>query len=117
MYLALAILRRSIGLMEKNVRGEPAADLPFLLPPLKDGEDEVDPAGSLILPLSCWFSFSDLAKKGFEDAFRLLVDVVMGKAKWDARFSQVEVTALMELNRCAAYVKYFDFEQAILVPR
>eukprot|EP01125_Pyxidicula_operculata_P008985 TRINITY_DN296_c0_g4_i1.p1 TRINITY_DN296_c0_g4~~TRINITY_DN296_c0_g4_i1.p1 ORF type:complete len:763 (-),score=218.98 TRINITY_DN296_c0_g4_i1:63-2225(-) len=52
------------------------------------------------------------AKDRYNEAIGLLMKVLLGK--WDSRFAQVEVTALMEFNRLANYIRFFDLEHAIL---
>jgi len=48
-----------------------------------------------------------MQKKNYAEAIELFQKVLLGN--WDARLAQVEVTALMELNRLANYVNWHGF--------
>lgn len=65
-----------------------------------------------------WFSFisltpSALVRRTFSEALVLLQKVVSGK--WDVRFSQVELTALTELNRLASFLRHHSLDYELLV--
>ena len=46
------------------------------------------------------------ARKCLVEAINLLTKTVMGK--WDVRFDQVQLTALMDLNRLLAFARFYD---------
>lgn len=54
-----------------------------------------------------------LAKDRYTEALDLLVQLVLGK--WDARFCQVEVPTLMEINRISHYLTYYGLHYQIMV--
>jgi hypothetical protein len=54
-----------------------------------------------------------LAKERYTEALDLLTQLVLGK--WDARFCQVEVPTLMEMNRISHYLTYYGLHYQIMV--
>jgi len=97
LFLALALIRNSNKLLAKNELGE-HGDLTGVLPlPTEEGE-EVD--------------IEAVAKKNYKEAIKLLKDVVL--RKWDARFVQVEIVAIMEMCRLAKFVTFHGYSHELL---
>jgi len=78
--LAYALVNHAIRLMHQ---------------PIEDGVDKES-------------SPKELAQKHFVEALGLIDQVIMGK--WDVRFSQIEATAITELNRVTNYVRFYGFD-------
>jgi len=88
LYLALALVRNANLLLTRGPNGE-KPDLSGAIP-VTNSLDKIDELA--------------IAKKNYAEALDLFTKVLLGK--WDARFAQVEVVALMELNRLAHYLSF-----------
>jgi len=96
LYLALALVRNANLLLTRGPNGE-KPDLSGVIPATSSLE-KVDELA--------------LAKKNYAEALDLFTKVLLGK--WDARFAQIEVVALMELNRLAHFLSFHGLSYALL---
>jgi len=55
---------------------------------------------------------TEVCVKHYTEAISLFSKIILGK--WDSRFSQVEITALMEMNRMANYITFYGLQHQLL---
>jgi len=96
LYLALALVQNSNILLSRGPKGE-KPDLSGVVP-VTNSLDNIDELA--------------IAKKNYAEALGLFTKVLLGK--WDARFAQVEIVALMELNRLAHYLNFHGLDHELL---
>jgi len=54
----------------------------------------------------------EVAVKHYTEAIQLFNKILNGK--WDARFAQIEIPALMEMNRMANYINFYGLQHQLL---
>jgi len=95
-YLAIALVQNANRILWKDENGD-SGDLTGVLP-IVPGLDAIDPL--------------EISKKHYTEAISLFQKILLGK--WDARFAQVEVSSVMEMNRMANYITFHGLYHQLL---